>query len=323
MSIRAFILRFTWPVLVAAACASTVPSGPTVQSGQTAPSGAPPAPTASPSPMSMEEQETEGPTQTPIGARLVQATSCDPALVPGTWALPGPDTSPAPSFRLHIPILMYHRVLPPALADHWLAVSPQEFDAQLTALQGAGWNTITMADLAADLEAGLDPPARSFVITIDDGHYDGYTYALPILQRHGYVATYFVIAGRIGDPDDLTAAELVALTRAGMEIGNHTVDHYALTARSPASVTYEIDTAEATLAAITGSWPQSFAYPRGKHDAAVVAAVRACGPIRIAVVEGGASPEMWVDRYTIPRLEVTSSRTPPILLADVERIARH
>jgi peptidoglycan/xylan/chitin deacetylase (PgdA/CDA1 family) len=318
MGIRASVLRLAWPVLVAAACASTAPSGPPALSGASL------APSVSPSssPISLEGQETEGPTQTPIEAKLIQATSCDPALVPSASAVPSPDASPAPSLRLHVPILMYHRILPPALADHWLAVSPQEFEAQLTALQAAGWTTITMADLAADLEAGIDPPARTFVITIDDGHYDGYTYALPILQRHGFVATYFVIAGRVGNPDDLTADELVALTQAGMEVGNHTMDHYSLTTRSPASVTYEIDAAEATLAAITGRWPQSFAYPMGKRDAAVVAAVRACGQIQIAVVEGGATPEIGVDRYTIPRLEVTPSRTPTILLADVLRIAR-
>jgi len=38
------------------------------------------------------------------------------------------------------------------------------------------------------------PPDKTFVITIDDGWDDGYTYALPILQSHGFVATYFVIA---------------------------------------------------------------------------------------------------------------------------------
>jgi len=33
------------------------------------------------------------------------------------------------------------------------------------------------------------------VITIDDGHQDGYTYAFPILQRYRLLATYFIVTG--------------------------------------------------------------------------------------------------------------------------------
>ena len=71
----------------------------------------------------------------------------------------------------------------------------------------------------------MKPPAKTFVITIDDGWDDGYTYALPILQSHGFVATYFVIAGRIDRPGFLTSAHLQALVAAGDEIGDHTMDH--------------------------------------------------------------------------------------------------
>ena len=34
-------------------------------------------------------------------------------------------------------------------------------------------------------------------ITIDDGMRDGYDNALPILQRHGFVATFAVVVGRV------------------------------------------------------------------------------------------------------------------------------
>ena len=125
-----------------------------------------------------------------------------PDAIPVTAPASGKDSS----FALHVPILMYHRIVPFAQDGGslpGLVVPPVTFAAQLDALEKAGWHTITMATLANDLQAHIKPPAKTFVITIDDGWADGYTYALPILQSHGFVATYFVIAGRIDKPDFL------------------------------------------------------------------------------------------------------------------------
>ena len=35
-------------------------------------------------------------------------------------------------------------------------------------------------------------------LTFDDGYADFAEYALPVLRRHGFTATVFVIAGRLG-----------------------------------------------------------------------------------------------------------------------------
>jgi peptidoglycan/xylan/chitin deacetylase (PgdA/CDA1 family) len=179
------------------------------------------------------------------------------------------------------------------------------------------------------------------VITIDDGWDDGYTYALPILQSQGFVATYFVIAGRIDRTGFLSSAHLQALVAAGDEIGDHTMDHYRLAVRPAASLTYEIDAAAARIAQVTGYWPESLAYPYGSVNARAEAGVAACGELRIAVLEGpleierpaaapkpGASPaprttenieayETWADRFQVPRLRVTSSTTATGLLAEL------
>ncbi len=94
-----------------------------------------------------------------------------------------------------------------------LVVSPDLFAAQLEALVAAGWRSITAAELAADLAAGDRPPPRTFVITFDDGRSDGYTQAFPILRRLGLVATFYVITGRIGMANNLSASQLRAPRR--------------------------------------------------------------------------------------------------------------
>jgi peptidoglycan/xylan/chitin deacetylase (PgdA/CDA1 family) len=296
-------------------------------------------PTISPSP-TVEITPTPSPSPPPAD-QLPLVNSCDPTSVPGAVPV-APASGAVSSFTLNVPILMYHRIVPVALAGDSipdLVVPPQTFAAQLDALDAEGWHTITMATLANDLQARIKPPSKTFVITIDDGWDDGYTYALPILQQHGFVATYFVIASRIDVSSFLSSAHLRALVAAGDEIGDHTMDHVNLTAQSPAKLTYEIDAAAARIAQVTGYWPESLAYPSGHEDSRVLAAVAACQGLRIAVIEGhlvvqgpaapqqsGASPapaptamlqayETWAFRFVIPRIRVTPGTTPAALLA--------
>jgi peptidoglycan/xylan/chitin deacetylase (PgdA/CDA1 family) len=332
-------------VLLAAAGCATPKASNRTPSPAPATTGVPVAtatlstPTSSPSP-SLEITASPSPSSPPAN-RLPLVNSCDPTSVSG--AIPvAPASGVVSSFLLQVPILMYHRIVPLAEAGDSipdLVVPPQTFAAQLDALAGAGWHTITMATLANDLQAHVRPPAKTFVITMDDGWDDGYTYALPILQQHGFVATYFVIASRIDVPSFLSSAHLRALVAAGDEIGDHTMDHVNLTAQSDAKLTYEIDAAAARIAQVTGYWPESLAYPSGHEDTRVVAAVAACGDLRIAVIEGhlvvegqaaaqgsGASPapaptmlfqayETWAARFVVPRIRVTPGTTPAALLA--------
>ncbi len=318
-------VRSVWVgILFASALLAGCSGGPATSGSTTIPSIADPSSSVEESlPDSLDDPE--GPIQTPLDFTLVKATSCDPSIVPQASPAPSPNPSPSPAAQLHVPILMYHRVLPAnagVRAMAGLIVSPTEFDAQLAALQKAGWSTITMAALAGYLQANTPAPPKTFAITLDDGHFDSYQYALPIIENHGFVATFYVVAGRVGHPDNMSAVQVADLPRHGMEVGNHTVDHIGLAAQPSSRLTYEIDTAEASLAALTGIWPVSFAYPRGRWDAAAVAALRSCSQISTGVLEGRGSPELWSDRLTMKRIPVGPGRSPADLLAEVERSAR-
>jgi peptidoglycan/xylan/chitin deacetylase (PgdA/CDA1 family) len=293
-------------------------------------------PTGSPSPSA----EITAPPQAPPPADSYPlVNSCDPASVPGAIPVMAPANRRAGYFALHVPILMYHRIVPYAEAGNsirGLVVPPETFAAQLDALQAGGWHTITMATLANDLQAHVKPPAKTFVITIDDGWDDGYTYALPILQSHGFVATYFVIAGRIDSPGFLSSAQLKALVAAGDEIGDHTMDHVDLARQTAAKLKYEIDAAAARIAQVTGFWPESLAYPSGRVDNQAAAAVAACQELRIAVVEepvepqkpGSTNPpigmpvalETWTNRFVVPRIRITANTTPAHLVDNLRRL---
>ena len=230
---------------------------------------------------------------------------------------PTPGNKTPPPLTLHVPILWYHRTVPSSEAGDSLAhlvVSPELFSAQLDALAGAGWHTITLAQLGDLLQAGRRPGAKTVVITIDDGWYDGYTYALPILQSHGFVATYFVVPGRVGNGQELSESQMRALQAAGNEIGNHGLNHVRLTT-SGVDLQREISGGSDAIARITGRRPRSFAYPYGASNAKVEAAVKACKGLQTAVKGQGKSRESWAGRFEILRFGIGPTTSPDGLMS--------
>lgn len=90
-------------------------------------------------------------------------------------------------------VLIFHRVTPEPDP-----LFPDEVDAaQFDALCGwvARWFRVRPLEAAArELREGRLAP-RTLSITFDDGYADNHDIALPILQRHGLVATFFIATG--------------------------------------------------------------------------------------------------------------------------------
>lgn len=227
-----------------------------------------------------------------------------------------PDT-----FQLEVPVLMYHRISPPprdaALPDLW--VRPADFRAQLTALQRAGWRTVTAAEVAQHLRDREPLPARSFVISIDDGARDGYTNAAPILRALGMRATFYVTPGRVGRPWQLTWPMLRELHAEGHEIANHSMTHAALTALSDDSLRRQIVRAQELIETKVGLRPITFAYPFGYHDARVRRAVRAAG-LRLAFTTAWGAVTDTAPRMKAPRVRVHASDSGGALLVRLRRL---
>lgn len=105
------------------------------------------------------------------------------------WAAEGLGALAAPSLS----ILIFHRVL--AEPD---PLFPGEMDAmrfdRLMALLASSFRVVTLGRALTMLQAG-SVPRRTLVITFDDGYADNVEIALPILQRHGLAATFFLATG--------------------------------------------------------------------------------------------------------------------------------
>lgn len=147
------------------------------------------------------------------------------------------------------------------------------------------------------------------VITIDDGRDDGYTYALPILQRLGFVATFYVITGRVGQARYLTVPQLQAMASVGMEIANHTLSHTGTKNGTDAYYLDQVRVAQEQLTEWLGAPPVTFAYPLGLHPKKLICAVSSVG-LRLAFTTVGGHSYSTVNALTAPRMRLGSSLTP-------------
>jgi peptidoglycan/xylan/chitin deacetylase (PgdA/CDA1 family) len=89
--------------------------------------------------------------------------------------------------------LIFHRVLPQPDPLFPSEVDARSFDALCGWLR-TWFNVLPLAQALQMLGAG-QLPARPLAITFDDGYADNCTVALPILQRHGLNATFFISTG--------------------------------------------------------------------------------------------------------------------------------
>jgi peptidoglycan/xylan/chitin deacetylase (PgdA/CDA1 family) len=117
-------------------------------------------------------------------------------------------------------ILIYHRVLPrpdpllPSLPD------VRSFDRQMALLKRCF--TVLPLGMAVRCLRQQRLPPRAAAITFDDGYADNAEYALPILQRHGLSATFFIASaylngGQMWNDDVIAHARLVGLSPAALD----------------------------------------------------------------------------------------------------------
>ncbi len=94
-----------------------------------------------------------------------------------------------------VPVLMYHHVTP---AGGAINVTPEHFRDQLGWLRRHGYRSLRCDELAAHL-AGSPAPARSVLITFDDGYLDNYVHAWPLLREFGFHAVIFLVTSWVGE----------------------------------------------------------------------------------------------------------------------------
>jgi len=123
-------------------------------------------------------------------------------------------------------ILVYHR-FGPVVADS-MTVRTATFRWQLEYLREHDYQVIPLRALVAwRSRLGPPPPARSVVITADDGHRSVFTEMLPLVREFGVPVTLFIYPSAISNAAyAMTWQQLDILTTGGLfDIQSHTYWH--------------------------------------------------------------------------------------------------
>ena len=97
---------------------------------------------------------------------------------------------------VQLPILMYHSILKDSARQGKYVISPAVLADDLDALQQRGYETVTVTDLLAYVQGGAPLPEKPVMITFDDGYYNNYIYAYPLLQQRGMRAVVSIIGSQ-------------------------------------------------------------------------------------------------------------------------------
>jgi peptidoglycan/xylan/chitin deacetylase (PgdA/CDA1 family) len=174
-------------------------------------------------------------------------------------------------------ILQYHQIIRDGepLSDPF-AVRLNAFRDQIRWLNER-YHLVTTEELSRRMAEGTVSPLV-LALSLDDGYDGTYHNAWPVLHSAGVRATLFVDTGRLDGPTPaLSSSQLRTLAAEGMEIGSHSVSHADMTALDGGRIRDELLRSRDRLEALTGQPVTGFAYPFGRHNERVVAAVRETG----------------------------------------------
>lgn len=166
---------------------------------------------------------------------------------------------------VRLPVLMYHHIQSREAAtankQTNLTVYTDVFASQMQYLKSKGYNAVSMTDLINFFDSGTSFPAKSIMITFDDGYSDFYSDAYPILSGLGFHATVFVPTGLVQNPGYLSWGQISGMNSIVL-FANHTWSHKNVVSKNT-PMEKEIGTADTQLTEHGLNSPKVFAYPYG------------------------------------------------------------
>jgi len=186
-------------------------------------------------------------------------------------------------------ILTYHRV------NDWsndpLTVHPETFRQQLKSLKKRH-RIVSLEELVSAKMKKADCKENLAAITFDDGYYDNYLFAFPILKELSCPATFFLTVSYVGTDELLPRdrkkgnlqkdrlmnwGEVLEMSEAGFEFGSHSSSHLNLTTAGPAEAKKEIAESRIFLEERLKKPVIFFCYPFGSYSPEVEKLVKEAG----------------------------------------------
>lgn len=185
-------------------------------------------------------------------------------------------------------------------------------------LRWLGYQGLSMSRLLPYLQG--ERTGKVVGITFDDGYLNNLQQALPVLRRHGFSSTCYVVSDLLGQTNLWDTAVGIAQTRlmddvqmrawvaGGQDIGAHTRHHVHLNALDEAAARDQIAGAKVVLEHRLQTPVSDFCYPYGEYSSSHVAMARKAGFITATTTRRGrcAAGDDLLQLARVPVLRATT-----------------
>jgi len=201
----------------------------------------------------------------------LRLTPPTPIFTPTPTSIPTPTPVPLVGYCLNVPVLFYHHIQPQSQAidkgQTATSVNNEVFDQQIQYLISRGYTFLTAKELVDALRTKSQVPAKSIVVTLDDGYLDSYQYAYPIFKKYNIKANFMIATGLLGGSDYMVWEQVKKMAGSGLiYFMDHTWSHYGVGYGTADKIRYEISMAKQQLQENTGQTIDIFAYPYGSFN---------------------------------------------------------
>ncbi|MEE1024629.1 MAG: polysaccharide deacetylase family protein [Acutalibacteraceae bacterium] len=203
--------------------------------------------------------------------------------------------------EVYLPIIMYHSLLKDKNLQNDYTISPDLFEADLKYITENGYTTITVSDLIAYVYEDKDLPDNCIMITFDDGYYNNYYYAYPLLEKYkcrAVISPIVSMTEKFTETEDvsvsygyITTDDINEMIDSGyVEIQNHSYDMHTITPRRGVEqkrgetldeykkiISEDITKAQTYIKENTGTTPQCFVYPFGAESESTLQIIKDLG----------------------------------------------
>lgn len=218
-----------------------------------------------------------------------------------------------------IPVMMYHKVPKTELnSPHKIFVTEENFEKHLQFYKAAGFQTVTFSELKQfknGTRSFADFPKKPLVLTFDDGYWDNYNNADPLLKKYGFRAQIFLLANseishnQWDESDPAKGDKIVSgkdrklWLNSNFEIGSHGFSHKRLTAMTPDQAFTELIDSKRALEKEFEREVCVYAYTYGDTNAACAKLAEAAG-YDFAVNTDSGGMKMFAEPFQIFRVNV-------------------
>lgn len=189
-----------------------------------------------------------------------------------------------------VPVIMYHGIAPNGSSENEYLISESRFESDLKWLKDNSYTTIFPSQLVDYVKKNIKLPLKPVILSFDDGFYNNYLYAYPLLNKYNMKAVIALIGiesdqtsddiYRIPKTCNLSWGEVALMSQSGIiEFANHSYDLHTISKgrkgadRKPGETQEEyrqtllddLGKNQEIIKTATGYAPQVFAWPYGAY----------------------------------------------------------